>query len=525
MITKSNSQTLTQPEIFIGLVGPIGVDLEPVQESIISQLELLGYKTEFIQVTKLMQVFEIDGATVCRDSFVEYYKSLINYADLFRAKCKKHSALAALGIDEIRTRRQIINSKKKEHSEKSPEELRNEPAFGTAYLIRQFKLPEEIQLMRQIYGRKFIQISVYLSQEERKKSLMKSIQSFNAKSVPKSKSETQAIDLIDIDLNETSEIYGQRITDVFHLGDVFVRGNSKENVQKTVNRFFQAFFGSNEVSPSKMEYGMYTAAGAALRSIDLSRQVGAAIFSKEGEVQTMGCNEVPKAFGGTYWEDDVKPIHRDFEEGADANHNRKVEILHDFITRLNNMQLLKGTENDTEAIDKQVDALLSDQIIKKSQLMSIIEFGRMVHAEMCAITDSARLGKPIKGSTLFCTTFPCHMCAKHIVSAGISRVVFLEPYPKSYAEDLHSDSITFDPSETDRKVFFEPFIGISPRRYRDIFEKKKRKFDDGKIRQWYEGEPEPIPAPRIEDRSHSYIENEEPAMVMGGLPNLLPPSS
>jgi deoxycytidylate deaminase len=45
---------------------------------------------------------------------------------------------------------------------------------------------------------------------------------------------------------------------------------------------------------------------------------------------------------------------------------------------------------------------------------------------------------------LFSTTFPCHMCARHIVSAGIKRVVFLEPYPKSYAEELYADSITFD---------------------------------------------------------------------------------
>jgi hypothetical protein len=47
-------------------------------------------------------------------------------------------------------------------------------------------------------------------------------------------------------------------------------------------------------------------------------------------------------------------------------------------------------------------------------------------------------------------------------------VVFLEPYPKSYAKKLHDDSITFDPKEKS-KVLFQPFIGVSPRRYRDIF--------------------------------------------------------
>ena len=42
-----------------------------------------------------------------------------------------------------------------------------------------------------------------------------------------------------------------------------------------------------------------------------------------------------------------------------------------------------------------------------------------------------------------------------------------------------------------------------PGRIAPIFEKKKRKIEN-KIADWYEGRP----APRIEDRSSSYIENE-----------------
>ncbi|WP_197727358.1 hypothetical protein [Rhizobium leguminosarum] len=59
-------------------------------------------------------------------------------------------------------------------------------------------------------------------------------------------------------------------------------------------------------------------------------------------------------------------------------------------------------------------------------------------------------------------------------------------------------------------MLFEPFIGISPRRYRDIFEKKKRKTSDGKALQWAEKKP----VPRIEDKSPSYIANEEPAISL-----------
>jgi deoxycytidylate deaminase len=142
--------------------------------------------------------------------------------------------------------------------------------------------------------------------------------------------------------------------------------------------------------------------------------------------------------------------------------------------------------------------------------MDILEFGRMIHAEMSAISDAARLGRSTLCGILFSTAFPCHICAKHIVASGIKRVVFLEPYPKSYAEELHSDSITFHRSDADKRVIFEPFIGISPRRYQDIFEKKnKRKDADGKALRWYEFSPKP----RVEDKTPGYAENEESSIA------------
>ena len=71
------------------------------------------------------------------------------------------------------------------------------------------------------------------------------------------------------------------------------------------------------------------------------------------------------------------------------------------------------------------------------------------------------------GPSRYTTTFPCHNCAKHIVAAGIRRVVYVEPYPKSRALDLHDDSITLTGEAG--KVRFEPFSGIGARRFIDLF--------------------------------------------------------
>jgi deoxycytidylate deaminase len=354
--------------------------------------------------------------------------------------------------------------------------------------------------MRDTYGRKFVLVSVYLSESDRLEEIAHKIQQHDT--IPRTRDERLdfARKLIKKDHYERDDGYGQRVEEVFHMGDVFVPGKGETKIQYTVSRFVNAFFGSTKISPNKYEYGMYMAAAASLRSADLSRQVGAAIFTKDGEVVALGCNEVPKPRGGTYWDEADADPQRDIDRGIDANHKRKQQILHDLVDRLSKLNFLKSQEPSDEI----VSGLLEHETIRESQLLDIIEFGRIVHAEMNAVTDAARLGRTTEGAILFCTTFPCHMCAKHIVSAGIDKVVFLEPYPKSYAEELHADAITFDPA-VNNKVLFEPFIGLSPRRYRDIFEKGKRKDGHGHAKDWIED----VPRPRVEDRSDAYLQNEK----------------
>lgn len=135
-------------------------------------------------------------------------------------------------------------------------------------------------------------------------------------------------------------------------------------------------------------------------------------------------------------------------------------------------------------------------------VLDLTEFGRVVHAEMCAICDAARLGRSLKGATLYVTTFPCHNCTKHILAAGIKCVVYIEPYPKSRARQLHKDEIDIE-RISDGKVSFLPFLGISPVRYRDIFQRGKRK-QGGKALP-YMTDP---PSPMMEAATTAYLENE-----------------
>ncbi len=275
---RSRQPAVENPELVFGLVGPIGVDIEAVIDGLRRALTEMKYHTELIHLTEIMTDKSIK-TRIDNSSYFNRYMSLIKYANEYRKAAGSPAAMAGLAMARIRQNRP-----------KRGEVM--EPALGTAYIVRQFKRPEEIDAMRRVYGRKFIQVSVYGSPMDRRRVIMDKIASFDSSPKEDSDREGQAIDLIATDANQADEENGQRVSEVFHLGDVFVNGIDKDMAASTLRRFVRAFFGDNFASPTIDEFGLYTATSASLRSVDLSRQVGAAIFNNLGDVAD-GCNEYP----------------------------------------------------------------------------------------------------------------------------------------------------------------------------------------------------------------------------------------
>ena len=107
--------------------------------------------------------------------------------------------------------------------------------------------------------------------------------------------------------------------------------------------------------------------------------------------------------------------------------------------------------------------------IRNSKVKDLIEYSRSVHAEMHAIILGSQItGSQMINGKLFCTTYPCHNCARHIILAGIKIVYYIEPYVKSLGLKLHNDSITENEKETE-KVRILIFDGVSPRKYQIFF--------------------------------------------------------
>lgn len=65
---------------------------------------------------------------------------------------------------------------------------------------------------------------------------------------------------------------------------------------------------------------------------------------------------------------------------------------------------------------------------------------RALHAEQNALLQAAKIGIPCEGSDIYVTCQPCNMCAKMLINAGITRVIYEGDYPDPFSLELFRES-------------------------------------------------------------------------------------
>lgn len=465
-------------EIIIGIVSAVGTETTRVITSLTDRLRGFGYNVEEIKVSSLLN---------CVAPTNEYHriKNLMHEGDNLR-ESTKNNAILAYGAAKLVKKRRGEGSGKK------------------AYIINSLKHPDEVEILRKIYGQGFYLFGVHTDIKRRLDYLT------NDKGLTTS----QAVELTNIDEDEKIP-HGQRTRDTYHLSDFFINfGKNGDQVKNTIQRFLELIFSHPYKNPTFDEFSMYMAFSSSVRSGDLSRQVGA-VITKNQQIVATGANECPVSGGGLYWaETDAetgqvidKTDGKDYMRSEDSNKAEQNEIISSILVSIEKIEIV-----DDEGVEK------IRGVLEKSRIRDLTEFGRVVHAEMEAILSCGREGISCIGSTLYCTTFPCHNCAKHIIASGIKRVVYVEPYPKSKALEFHSDSIVLrtqlDAQENPDSVAFEPFTGVGARRFLDFFSmslgtgnKLKRKNKDGNTLAWNKNEAKL----RVALLPKSYIEIEDAA--------------
>lgn len=455
-------------ELIFALAGPVGADLQEVSRTLADALKQGDY-AEVVEIsvsTLIRQIATRRTLTRPDGSSIEVFdepeeKRIASYMDAgnaIRRLCGTPSAVAAAAIGEIRGRRRRAGGKPSRR----------------AYIIRSLKRPEEVNLLRRVYGPGFFLLGVNVNRPTRVESL--------AKRIARSHRETPASPHYEADLLEAEALakrdedeewdaYGQRLRDVFQLCDLFVALGVRPSLFDQIHRFVRLVLGDLAETPSAEEQFMYQAFAASLGSGALGRQVGAVLVARTGEVLGIGWNDVPKAGGGLYRAGehyDRRDLHAD-RDTVNVHADQIIEEVLDTVRRAGWL---------AEGVQPQLAEARA--AFRKSRVMNLLEFGRTAHAEMEAVLSASRIGAMVRDATIYTTTFPCHECARLIVTAGVRRVVYIEPYPKSRALELHRDAIfAFDdkqspgcgmPDCTDlHAVRFEPFLGVGPHRYVDLF--------------------------------------------------------
>lgn len=463
-------------DLVFGVVAPTGTNREDFLRLLEAQLRVYRYDLQVIRLSDFLKLVELPpGMAIDESSESARLNTLMKAGSWLRNETGADDILALMGIGDIRAHRG------------------NCPGKRTAYVFWSLKHPDEISLLQQVYEAGFFVLGIYSSEEDRKTYLV------DRKGVDP----LEAAERLDRDTDEKVE-YGQRTRDAFQLADVFIPAGQAG--EEHLKRFLDLVFGRPEVTPTLAEHAMFLAYSGALRSRALARQVGAVVVSAHNEVLAIGANDAPCFGGGQYWPG--KGDQSDIAKGVDANAVERRRIAESVLDRLRKEGIVKA--DDAAAAEGVVSAL------EASRVGEITEYGRDVHAEMEALLCCARAGVSVRGATLYTTTFPCHNCAKHLIGAGFTKVVFVEPYPKSKALDLHGDALAMAGPSAGERLQLEPFIGVGPRRYFDLFSLKlgqggqrKRKEGEGLI-PWNPADASPC----VPLRPLSYLEREKAAQQL-----------
>lgn len=177
------------------------------------------------------------------------------------------------------------------------------------------------------------------------------------------------------------------------------------------------------VMPTSIEGCMQIAYSVKQNSGCISRQVGAVVTDATFAVKAVGWNnpaqgQVPCLLRSA--EDLLNGIDEKAYSHYEKNDARFRDALHHKFNKIVEKSKLKGRNLSFcfKDIQNEVDK-------EKNQVHT-----RSLHAEENAFLQISKFGgQPLKGGILFTTASPCELCAKKAYQLGISKIIYIDPYP------------------------------------------------------------------------------------------------
>ena len=256
-------------------------------------------------------------------------------------------------------------------------------------------------------------------------------------------------------------VFGQQIGQCAYHADVVIL--NEKNVSRDLgsvledyirDRFYQPYVrhiehlarnAPEEVghTPTTKAAMMTAAYVASKRSSCLKRKVGAIIATESGDILSSGHNDVPEGQESCLKDSAYNQCARDFHQERIGRKfkfcpacGKQVELkfscaqcgqgITEFTKRCPNCK------NDPEvdyACECGAEGFRGFVAGMSAEAGKLLDMCRALHAEENAILNLIKSGARIPpDAVLYTTTFPCNLCANRIVAAGISKIIFCEPY-------------------------------------------------------------------------------------------------
>ena len=132
-----------------------------------------------------------------------------------------------------------------------------------------------------------------------------------------------------------------------------------------------------------------------LRSIDVDTQNGAVIVNAQHRIVSTGYNAFPAGVDDGFW--------------PNARNQQQLVPKVGVARPINTVGCLSKA------------AQLSTKYVEDEEYYRVDKYMPMTHAEMNAVVSA---GQDLHGCCIYTLLFPCHECAKAIITSGIKRVVY-----------------------------------------------------------------------------------------------------
>jgi hypothetical protein len=184
----------THTELIFGLVGAVGTNLKRVETELTTILKKrFSYNVKPIILSELLPDLNLETKLDTSSEF-KRIDSYMTAGDEARESSERNDVLALMAMSRINFQR------------------KGQPHFKNAYILSSLKHPDEVHLLRTVYGLGFWLIGVHSSNRQR----LKHLRGFDM-------SKKEAEYLMERDYLEPDKVPGQQVSKTFHRADVFIK--------------------------------------------------------------------------------------------------------------------------------------------------------------------------------------------------------------------------------------------------------------------------------------------------------------